>query len=258
MAKRRRRKPRWGRILWPLVIISSVSGWFFSSATALTSVRVEGAKPVDEARIRGILETGRYTPFPKLNGSNFESLVMDIPGVDTARLSRTPFGRGTMVVSYTRPVARVNNGKTFLMGENGTFFTDRGEENLPEVRVNPQLEFGASGLANQFDSPTVMKLVAELGDRFASNRYRVEVPVINQFLAVVDNCVIEFGDSTQLDEKFRLLDGLIRENSNLIASSKRVVLTQIRNPVNSPAVSSDAHPKNGPNSGANDSQNPPN
>ena len=213
---------------------------------------------MDEARIRGILEAGRYVPFPKVNGSNFESLVMDIPGVDTARLSRTPFGRGTLTVTYTRPVARINNGKSFLLGENGTFFADRGEENLPEVRVNPQLEFGVSGLANQFDSPTVMKLVAGMGDRFASNRYRLEVPVINQFLAVVDGCVIEFGDSTQLDEKFRLLDGLIRENSNLIASSKRVVLTQIRNPVNSPAAPVTGDSKNGPKGGANGAQNPPN
>ena len=244
MAKRRRRTVRWGRVLWPLVIVSSVAGWFFSSATALTSVRVVGAKPVDEPRVQAVMQEARYIPFPKLNAANLESLVMDIPGVDTARLSRTPFGKGTLTVVYTAPVARINNGKTFLLGENGTLFADRGEENLPEVRVNPKLEFGSSGLANQFDAPTVTHLIAELRDRFPSNRYRLEVPVIDQFLAVVDGCVIEFGDSRNLEGKFRLLDGLLRDTPNLIAVSKRVVLTQISNPASSPrkAVGPDHRP----------------
>jgi hypothetical protein len=219
---------------------------------------VVGAKPVDEQKVRGILEATRYVPFPKLNGANIESLVMDIPGVDTARLGRTPFGKGTLTVNYTLPIARINHGNTFILGENGTFFTDSGEENLPEVRVNPKLEFGPSGLANQFDSPTVTKLVTMLGDRFPSNRYRIEVPVINQFLAVVDSCVIEFGDSGKLDDKFRLLDGLMRENPNLIAASKRVVLTQIKNPAQSPQGGVPNQPENGPATGANTSQNPPN
>lgn len=237
MAKRKKRTVRWERILWPFVIVNVAAGWYYSSATAVSSVRVVGARPSDQSRLKVILSETKDTPFSRLNGSNFESLAMELPGVSIARLSRNLFGRATLSIEYERPVAVIKasdgTGDSMLLGANGSVFMGAKDENLasvPEVRVAPKLEFSPLGLTNQFDGTALIAILRPAEARFGPAGYAVEVLAVNRFNVVIDGCRLELGNATKLDDKFAAFDVLVRTYPTLLSDCDSVIVTQPAKP----------------------------
>jgi hypothetical protein len=218
-------------------VVNVAAGWYYSSATAVSSIRVLGARPSDQSRLKEIFSEAKDTPFSRLNGSNFESLAMELPGTKSARLSRNPFGRATLAIEYERPVASIRvgdkTGDVMLLGEGGSVFRVAKDEDvtgLPEVRVAPKLEFSPLGLANQFDGEALIAILKPAESRFGAAGYAVEVLAVNRFNVVIDGCRLELGNATKLEEKFAAYDALVRAYPTLLSDCESVIVTQPAKP----------------------------
>lgn len=244
--RRRRRAPvTFPQFLWVCVIANVAAGLWWSSATSVRRVKVEGApeklRPLIESELRRL----KGAPSLRVNPAAIETKIQALPSIRTADLRRSVFGSATLALLAMKAVGR-------LAGAPGLYLSDRGEvfrspepvEGLPLVSVPatahaPQLALG--GRWNARAAAQICMACADTklaGVKGAAARVvieagggcRVELP---------GRARVELGSAEGLKAKFAKLQSLLQRNPSLLDQNSAINLVSPNRPT--------AVPKNRPN-----------
>ncbi|MBI5707777.1 MAG: hypothetical protein HZC36_12405 [Armatimonadetes bacterium] len=244
--RRRRRAPiSFSQFLWVCVIANVAAGLWWSSATSVRRVKVEGAPEKLRPLIESELAKLRAVPSMRVNPRAIETRIQALPSIRTADLRRSVFGSGTLALVAMKAAGR-------LAEPPGLYLSDRGEvfrspepvEGLPLVSVPatahaPQLALG--GRWNAGAAALICLACADYklaGARGAAARVvieagggcRVELP---------GRARVELGSAAGLKGKFAKLQSLLQRNPSLLDQNSAINLVSPSRPT--------AVPKNRPN-----------
>lgn len=143
-ARRQRLVRRRGWLPWVvggvLLVLAGFTGWlfYFSSAFAVSGVRVTGLDTVPSATITQAAEAPIGTPLAKVDLDAIADRVRTVPAVADAQVTRAWPDRLVIVVTERVPVVLVTDGKRFeLVDATGVSFRSvpTRPEGLPEALV---------------------------------------------------------------------------------------------------------------------------
>lgn len=233
MRRRRKRNPiNWGPILTFLLIGNVIAGVYASRMTSIVKVRVEGAQPDDQARVRAILQRIHSQPALQLNRRITESAVLEKSAVFKTELTRNIFGRARLTVTYRRPVAKLAKLSGVALSREGVIF-QTGEDlsglpilSPPEEALKPSLT-----IAGPWRPGEVAGLASELAN--FSDRQVVEIIVLSNgglCLNIGSKFAVELGLPESLDAKVDYLRRQIENDPALLVSGQTLNLVSLEKP----------------------------
>ncbi|HMS55756.1 MAG TPA: hypothetical protein PKA27_10180 [Fimbriimonadaceae bacterium] len=223
--KRKRRKPNWPPILWSLFVANLIAGLLWSKATSVRTLKVVGARPSDESRLKREAQFLRQIPCFRVDKAKFEEKVGFPSFVEVAELNRNVFGRGTLTIRYRAPVASVSGSPKTYIDKSGQLFVDTTEVlAIPSVRFQMGLSPGVS-LASSAPLLQGAQLARELFERPTLVSAEIDVRDNGSLcLNLGTNTVIELGPFERINEKLATYDGLLASNPKLLEEAKVLIL----------------------------------
>lgn len=221
----RRRRINWSPVLWCLTVVNVLAGLAWSPMTSAAKVRVVGALPSDQERIREAVQRVKGKPALRDGAQAMLEAVYRRPDVRKVTWTQNLFRRGLLTVTYDPPVAR-------LMGQPSTVLTARGQLSPTQEDVSglPEVEFFAlvrSPMAT-LGRPVELQRVADVCRR------AVDLQIDNVSIQVQETgavCLnsgkagrVLLGAPDDLDAKFEKLDELLAGNPRLLTAGKEIVL----------------------------------
>jgi hypothetical protein len=199
-----------------------IVGLMFSPATAIRNLKVVGSWSNDQTRISREAQFLSSVPCFRVDKAKFEEKLMFPSEVRAAELHRNIFGRGTAVLSYRKPVAKVERA---YLDEGGVLFTTQREfEELPTVRFVAGPSFGLA-LGSTLPLKALAGVAREMSQREALRKAEIELRSdASVCLNLEDSVHIEMGPLERLDDKFKTFDGLLASNPNLLIEAKTLIL----------------------------------
>ena len=230
-AKRKRdNSPRW-RALWAALFISALIAAVIGSPFAEpVRVRVSGSRAHDQQRITQILRRYSSTPSLLLNSSALEAEVERAPDVMAASFKSNVFGRARLNLQYRVPVALLKPGTA--IDATGLPFP-LGSRKAPNLQISNKVD----------DFRTILTISdASLLNRLArvAEKIQVSLPKLAGTLEIDDRerislrsegLVVEFGDTSSLDEKVTILAKALAEDPQWPERGGRIVVVDPENPV---------------------------
>lgn len=233
MRKRSKKPLPWRAILWTMFLGNTLAGLVLSPVTAVRTVRVVGAPQWDELRVQSILEGLKATPVLAIDVAKVETEVQAASSVDSARLSRTPFGSAKLEVVYRQPVARVMGSKSLFFcadGKTAEFLepqTPAITVKLPEPSAQP-----VATLAGAWDFSGLANVCRKLENLPFAKDWIVEMNAFGSvFLQAGPVVVIEFGDTSKIDEKLDALAALFEDHHDLLDRVRSINVTAPARPM---------------------------
>jgi hypothetical protein len=225
--RKRRSSIRARPLLGWLLALNLAAGLLFSPAMAARRVRVLGAQPVDQPRIRRVLEGLRGVPFFFVHGPELESRLAAAPHLDSVSVSRNLFGRAVVRVFYRRAVARVASQRSLALDPQGVVFLHpepvRGVPTvfLPGQAFRPWLSACA---------PFETRSVAWVCERAAAIPNLDLGSVVLTYQGAVSlrdrsGATVVLGPAERLEEKLERLEVILAERPSLFESVRELNLT---------------------------------
>ena len=215
-----------------LLLVANIGfGLAFSSATAARIVRVYGARPLDQARIKKELQFLGGVPSLRLNRSRAEAKLMFIPAMRQAVLNRNIFGRADVRLVYHRPIARLRGTRNGYLSDTGILFTQpENDLELPTLRLAPMPKPGLS-VMQAWPLGRLVPVAEEVVRRDLLKKAEIELTSGGSVWLNLDTGTrVELGDTTMLAEKFGAFDSLIRSNPNLLSEASELILKSPSHP----------------------------
>jgi hypothetical protein len=233
-AKRRKRRapklwspPRdWRPWLWGLFAANVLAGLLFSPATGLRSVRVLGAPPYDQARLRGILARFAGEPYLRVDGTRVRALALEDLSVEGAEYRANLFGRGVLRLSYHQPVARIADEKGLYLSRTGAVFRAPVAD-PPLLTVEPPVPAVERNLAafGSWRSGQAARMCENIGARLPEREWRMVVSAAGFVeLLTEGGSVVEFGSFEDSDLKVQVLAEVLRDDPDLLEKNSRINL----------------------------------
>lgn len=242
MPKRRKRRRKPIRVpvislLWGPLAVNVVAAAYYSPITAITKVRVTGAPPYDQERIRNFLKLLANRPFIRVSPRRVETQMLQSPAIAGASLSINPFGRGVLKITPRTPVARLGEAGTMVLGSDGVPFRQSAPSPALPTLLLPK---EAQGPNLSFFSPWEPRLIAQACQKFLpilpKGNWKIEV---DQRGAICFNRTgsgrIVLGDSSALDEKLRTLQQILAKNPQMLDGVEELNLTAPDSPAMVPS-----------------------
>lgn len=233
MRKRSKKSFPWRAMIWMLFLVNTLAGIALSPVTAVRSVRVVGAPSWDELRVQSILEGLKAIPVLAIDAAKVETEVQAASSVDSARLSRTPFGTAKLEVVYREPVAKVMGFKTLFLcsdGKTAEFLepqTPGVVVKLPEPSAQP-----VATLVGAWDFSGLADVCRKLENLPIAKDWIVEMNAFGSvFLQAGPVVVVEFGDTSKIEEKFDALAVLFEEHHDLLDRVRSINVTAPARPM---------------------------
>ncbi len=233
MRRRRKRNPiNWGPILTLLLIGNLVAGVFHSRITSIVKVRVEGAQPDDEHRVRALLQRIHSQPALQLNKRVTESALLERTAVSKVEMTRNIFGRARVSLSYRRPVAKIGGMAGMALSREGVLFqTSQDLSGLPILVLPEEALKPALTIAGPWRPSEVGGLASELAN--FSGRQVVEISVLANgglCLNIGSKFAVELGLPEALDDKVDYLRRQIENDPALLVSGQTLNLVSLDRP----------------------------
>lgn len=232
---RRRRKRiviNWKPVLTMLLIGNLFTGVFYSRMTSIVKVRVEGAQPDDQHRVRAILQRIHSQPALKLNRHVTESALLERSALVKAEMTRNIFGRARVQLAYRRPVARIAGMSGAALSRDGVIFqTSSDLSSLPIVRPPNEGLQPSLTVAGPWRPGEVAGLASELAN--FSDRQVVEISALNNgglCLNIGSKFAVELGLPEQLDAKIDYLRNKVESDPALLVSGQTLNLVNLERP----------------------------
>lgn len=235
MARKRRRRPfPWTAVLFVVVMAVAWTGMMFSPVTAARIVRVEGASPEDQERIKAALQPLRNVPMLRTRGLEIQSRLGEPSYVKSVTMAQNLFGRVHVSLEYHVPIARLADSVGMCLAGDGTLFQPLvdAETELPEVRLaeglrRPQIGFFAAW------SPRDTAEVAAHVKRLLPDR---QVDILVELRGVLSLEIdgrsrVTLGSGDDLDLKFDKLRAIVQEDPGLVDRRVEINLTAPNRPV---------------------------
>lgn len=235
MARKRKRRLK-GGVVWFFVLVSVACGLAFSPVTAITHVRVMGARPSDEARIQKELQWLNGRPCLMVYKPSVEEQILRNPLVKSADLSMNVFGRADLAIEYYRPVAVLKNAQNCVLTDAGFLCA------MPEPPPGlPLLELYPEGTGPDFSLSMMWEAsrVAEICDRASKQGIikNLSITVTRNGSVCLNSGVtgrVDLGSPDELDEKFAQIHSILSAMPDLLAQRKELVLIAPKKPVTRP------------------------
>jgi hypothetical protein len=212
-------------VLWLLTTANILLGLAFSPITSAAKVRVVGALPSDQERIKNAVQAVKNKPALRGGAEKALEEIYRRPDLRSAKWSQNLFRRGLLELKYDRPVA-------LLKGTTNTILTNTGQiaqtaepiDGLPELALFPE----ALEPAAAFGSPYRGMKVADVCSRASS------LEIANLWISVQANgavCLnsgttgrVLLGSPDSLDEKFEKLQSFLTQDPELLGKGNEIVL----------------------------------
>lgn len=200
-------------------------GLAYSPITSAAKVRVVGALPTDEARVRQAVQLLKGKPALRGGAERALEEVYRRPDVRTAEWSQNLFRRGLLELRYDRPVARVSSPLHTILTARGLFAQTREPiDQLPEL----VLFAGARDPAASFGAKFEGQKIADICSRAST------LGIQNLSITVQENgavCLnsgrtgrVALGSPDDLDTKFEKLQDVLANQPKILESNQEVIL----------------------------------
>lgn len=203
-----------------------------SSLTSIRTVRVEGAYPYDQERIRYITSRFRGIPALRVSPWSVESQALKNPAVKTADFRRNIFGRATLKVTYREPVAELSTIKGAYIDAEGQLFELPYSFDVPKVSIPESVHSEGFTVVRAWN----VKGLADVCRRVHKSGLGKDVGIVldssgSVCLNTGSSAQIWLGDLSRLDDKFHVLEEQLSINPKLLEQSKEIRLTNPDRPV---------------------------
>lgn len=234
-ARRKATKPKpipWRALLWAAVLANIGAGLLWSRATAAQRIRVVGAIPDEEGRIRTLLQSLRGVPCVQSSHRRIESLVQAGESVDTAAFTQNLFGRGILRVQPRVPVAVIAVSRPVALSRDGDLYSAELTINVPRIRLNGLARATNFSLAAAWEPGAVANLAKKLVNILPNSGWTVEVDGVGVLsLSRGSGARIVLGSVDDMEEKLKRLQKALAETPGLLERVSRIDLTSPRAPV---------------------------
>lgn len=221
----RRRKLNWGPILWVAVATNVTAGLAFSPITSAAKVRVVGALPSDEARIRTAVQLVKGKPALRSGAERALEEVYRRPDLREAVWSQNLFRRGLLELRYDLPVARLSDPPNTILTGRGLFAqTQEAIEDLPRLELFDGARDPAAALGARFEG----QKIADICMRAST------LGIQNLWITVQENgavCLnsgntgrVALGSPDDLDSKFEKLQEVLTQRPKILEQNEEIVL----------------------------------
>lgn len=236
MARRRRRRNRppiaWGPIFFVLLLGNIVAGIGWSKLTSVGKIRVVGTAPVDEPRIREILERCEDIPALKLDPRRVETLLARKSSVQKAEMTRNIFGRAVVNLEYRVPVAKIQGTGGAVLSSDGVVFQAlQPLTGLPQVALSAEAKVPVLTVAGPWRSGDVATLATEIRE-IAAGQDKTITALENGGLClnIGSKFAVQLGLPERLGEKIDYVRRKLEEDPGLVASGKTLNLVSLDRP----------------------------
>ncbi|MEJ5171100.1 MAG: hypothetical protein WHU10_08940 [Fimbriimonadales bacterium] len=214
-------------ILGWLLALNLVAGLVFSPAMATRRVRVLGARPYDQARIRSVLIGLRGVPFFLVRGPWLEHRLAAVPYVESVSVARNLFGRAVVRMAYRRPVTRVASQRNLALDRWGVaYLSPEPVKGVPTVFLpGPAFRPWLTVVA-----PFETRSAAWVCERASAIRNLDLGSVVLTYQGAVSlrdrsGATIVLGPAERLEEKLDRLEEILSERPSLFESVRELNLT---------------------------------
>lgn len=231
--KARRRRIRLRPAPWlALALLLNIGlGLAFSPLTSLTKVRVVGAAPSDQGRVREILTNLKGVPASRVDPFRVESAAQLRPDVERASFRRNLFGRGLLTFEMRVPVARLTDAEAIGIDRDGAMFrTDRPMDALPFIRLEP----GAIAPWGALQVPVQVSAAARLAPTVQAldpeRPPEIQIDSQGALCLNMGSGRVRLGTHEQLDAKMVRLREILNADPGLFRQVAEVNLTSPERP----------------------------
>jgi len=218
-----------------MLAINIIVGTYLSSITSIRLVHVIGVKAFDKSRITKVLETVRGIPCIRVNARNVEALILDLPEVQRAELTRNPFGSARLNVTYRVPVARRFGKEPVAFSADGMMF--RANElppNLPEIRFADDSPGVSLGMGSNCLPVSLLELATRAARLKSEAEVIVDVNLDGTVCLNIGKCRLLIGtyaDAAKLDQQFEIVQKLLAKDPTIFDTERKFNLISPTDPV---------------------------
>lgn len=232
MARKRRRRLKAGFVLFVLLLASTTAGMLVSSATAVTKVRVVGAKPWDHERIEKALQPLKGVPVVKVVPERIETELLQLSAMRSAELSRNLFGRAVLKLEYREAVARLESPAGVGFDRTGELFSAPDLDPELPVIVPPAAGWeNELTVASSWPKRRIAELAEEVSGIFPGEGFTVTLDTPSGVcLNMRSGTRIEFGVPDDFPQKIDKLREIAGERSDLLTTLELLNLRVPENP----------------------------
>ena len=221
----RKRKLNWGPVLWIAAVANVSAGLAYSPITSAAKVRVVGALPTDEARIRQAIQKVQGKPALRGGAEKAIEEVYRRPDVRSAEWSQNLFRRGLLVLRYDQPVARLSDPPNTVLTARGLFAQTREPvDQLPEL----VLFGGARDVSVSFGAKFEGLKLADICSRASSiGIERLSITVQENGAVCLNSGKtgrVALGSPDDLDTKFERLQEVLAGQPKILDQNQEIVL----------------------------------
>ncbi len=163
-APRARRPISWSRVAWGALVLNLAAGLMASQATSLQSVRVVGLPDGTSTKaIEKAVEPLQAIPFVRAHSAVVEAQVLQMPEVESAKLTRTMFGRGLLTIEWAEPVAGIEGADAVLTRSGRIVYGMKAPDGVMALSLDPGQASAVPGFIGPYPTLELAQLVERVG-----------------------------------------------------------------------------------------------
>ena len=232
--KRAKRKvdhgPTWRVLSLGALVLSLAAGFVASPLTAPTKVRVTGAAKHQQAEIRKQLQSIELKPSLMIDAGALEAAVLRAPGIKSAAFRSNVFGRARLAIHNREPVALVDE-KT-AVDEAGRPFPI-GSRKSPNLQISANVKDFNTIISISDASPLnrLCRVAKKIKKSLPKVVGTLEIDDRERIRLHIEDLVVEFGDTSDLDAKVDILVRALKENPQRAQQGGSINLVDPEDPV---------------------------
>ena len=236
MASRKRAKrnvdrwPVW-RAVWLCTLAASlIVGFVASPLTAPTVVRVRGAEESQHQEVRERLYEVRGKASLLIDADSLEASILSSPEVKSAAFRSNVFGRARLTLENREPVASIDED-TVVDGSGRAF--QLGERKRPNLQISASVQDFSTIITISDASPLnrLCRVAKKIKESLPKVVGTLEIDDRESIRLRIDDLVVEFGDTSDLDAKVNILASALKENPQRAQQGGSINLVDPEDPV---------------------------
>jgi cell division septal protein FtsQ len=224
------RSPAWRWLWFGTFVASLVAGFVASPLTRPTTVKVTGASEDQEAEIRLRLSAIKQRPSLLINAGALEASLLRAPGIESASFRSNVFGRARLGIQNREAVALIDS-KTALDAGGRPF--PMGKRKPPNLQISANVKDFNTIITISDASPVnrLCRVAKKIKESLPKLVGTLEIDDRERIRLRLEDLVVEFGDTSDLDAKVNILVRALKENPQRAQQGGSINLVNPEDPV---------------------------